>query len=58
MRVVFDHNLSPALARAFQELFRGQHEIVSLRDKFKPSVKDVDWIDGLSREGHWVCDFR
>ena len=54
MKVVFDNNLSPALARALQELFRGQHEIVALRDKFHGAPTDVEWITELSRDGTWV----
>ena len=54
MKVIFDNNLSPALARALQELFRGQHEIVALREKFHRSPTDVEWITELSRDGTWV----
>ncbi len=54
MRFLVDENLAPALARALQALFSGEHEIVHLRDKFGPSVKDVDWITTLSREGRWI----
>ncbi|WP_376091262.1 hypothetical protein ACE7GA_21400 [Roseomonas sp. CCTCC AB2023176] len=54
MRVFFDHNLSPALARALRELFRPEHEVVALREKFAPNISDVDWIDALNREGRWV----
>lgn len=54
MKVIFDNNLSPALARALQELFKGQHEIVALRDKFHGAPTDVEWITELSRDGSWV----
>lgn len=54
MRVLVDENLSPALARALQALFQGQHEIIHLRAKFGKGVKDVDWITTLSSEGRWV----
>ena len=54
MKVIFDNNLSPALARALQELFKGQHEIVALRDKFRGAPTDVQWITELSREGIWI----
>lgn len=49
-----DENLPPAMARALAALFVGKHEIVHLRDKFGPSVKDAEWIGALSAEGHWV----
>ena len=54
MKVVVDENLSPALARALNALFAGQHEVAHMRDKFGASVKDVDWIRRLSDEGHWI----
>lgn len=31
-----------------------EHEIVALKDKFSPSIKDVDLIEALSREGGWI----
>lgn len=54
MKVIFDENLSPALARGLSTLFVGEQEIVHIRDKFGPSVKDADWISLLSAEGRWV----
>jgi hypothetical protein len=54
VKVILDENLSPALARALAELFRGQHEVNHIRLKFGPGVKDIDWIDALSHEGHWI----
>jgi hypothetical protein len=52
--VIIDENLAPALARSLQELFRDEHEIVHLRRKFGPGVKDVDWITQLSQDGTWI----
>lgn len=54
MRVIFDENLSPALARALNALFAGEHEVAHIRDKFGPKVDDADWISALSAEGRWV----
>ena len=54
MKVIVDENLSPALARALNALFAGQHEFAHIRDKFGASVKDVDWIGRLSNEGRWI----
>jgi predicted nuclease of predicted toxin-antitoxin system len=54
VKVIIDENLSPALARALNALFDGEHQVVHIRDKFGPSVKDVDWIGGLSAEGRWI----
>ncbi|WP_075292161.1 DUF5615 family PIN-like protein [Pararhizobium arenae] len=54
MKVLFDHNLSPRLARSLQALFPDEHEIVALKDKFPPTIKDVDLIAELSKQGGWV----
>jgi hypothetical protein len=54
VRVILDENLSPALARALNALFDGHHEVDHIRLKFGPSVKDVEWINTLSQEGHWI----
>jgi hypothetical protein len=54
VKVLFDENLSPALARALSSLFAGEHEIVHLREKFGPAVSDREWITALSREGRWI----
>ncbi len=54
MKVFFDHNMSPALARATRELFRDRHEIAMLREKFRNDAPDIEWIGGLSREGRWL----
>lgn len=42
------------MARALAELFKRQHEITYLAEKFRPDISDVEWITELSREGHWV----
>ena len=54
MKVFFDHNMSPAMARAFRELFQKEHEIEFLAEKFRPSTPDIQWITALSQEGQWV----
>lgn len=51
MKVLIDENLPPALARSLDALFASQHEIIHLRSRFGPGVKDVEWITTLSREG-------
>ncbi|MER9534181.1 hypothetical protein NKI89_31095 [Mesorhizobium sp. M0309] len=51
MKALVDENLSPALARSLNALFAGEHEIVHIREKFGPGVKDVAWIAQLSTEG-------
>lgn len=54
MKVLVDENLPPALARSLAALFVGKHEIIHLKDKFGPAVKDLVWISALNSEGHWV----
>ncbi|MBB3904893.1 hypothetical protein GGR33_004419 [Methylobacterium brachythecii] len=46
--------MSPALARALRELFRDQHEIAILSEKFARTATDIEWISGLNREGRWI----
>lgn len=53
MKLLLDHNLSPKLARALQALF-DDHEVVSLRDKFRDQTPDEEWITALDREGGWA----
>ncbi|MCD2174758.1 DUF5615 family PIN-like protein [Rhizobium sp. C4] len=54
MKVLVDENLPPALARALNALFAGKHEIIHLRDRYGPGVKDTHWITDLSADGRWV----
>lgn len=54
MRVLIDENLPPALARALNALFAGEHEVHHLRDKFGAGVKDTEWISATSLDGRWV----
>ena len=54
MKIVLDENLSPALAKALNALFAGEHEVRHLREMYGPSVKDEEWIAKLSAEGRWV----
>lgn len=54
MKVVVDENLPPALAKALDALFAGEHRIVHIRDRYGPHVQDLQWIPELSQEGRWV----
>jgi len=54
VKVVIDENLPPALARALNALFAGEHEIIHIRDRFGPNVADERWIGALSQEGRWI----
>lgn len=54
MKVFIDENLPPALARALDALFAGEHAIIHIRDRYGPGVTDLEWIPELSRAGSWV----
>lgn len=54
MKLLVDENLPPALARALAALFPGKHEIIHLRERFGPAVKDIEWIKILGDEGKWI----
>ena len=42
------------MARALRELFKGEHEITYLADKFPRNISDLDWISSLSKDGQWI----
>ena len=54
MKVFVDENLSPALAKALNALFAGEHEVVHIRERFGPRVEDKVWIERMSEDGRWV----
>lgn len=53
MKLLFDNNISPKVARAINELMSSGDVSIPLRDKFPSNTKDVDWIAGLGAEGGW-----
>lgn len=53
VRVLFDHNMPPRLARALHEIISVDgHEAFALRDKFSPAIDDIDYFDQLGRD--WI----
>lgn len=55
VKVLFDHNMPPVIARALHELVsQDGHEAFARRDKFDNTVSDVDYFSELGREGDWV----
>ena len=54
MKVLLDENLAPALARALDALFNGEHTVVHLRGKFGSGVTDEKWINALNQDGRWI----
>ncbi len=59
MNFLFDNNLPPELARAFDVLSQKDgHRAMPLRDKFPEATGDEDWIPTLIRERHWAVVSR
>lgn len=54
MRLLCDNNVSPRIAHCLQALFKSQHEIVTLRERFAQNATDVEWITALSQQGGWA----
>lgn len=55
MRILFDNNISPKVARSINELKKSSQGdfAVALRDKFSPSTPDIQWIAALGAEKGW-----
>lgn len=53
MKLLFDNNVSPKVARAIEALLDEGDLAIPLRDKFSMSAKDIDWITALGAEGGW-----
>jgi len=55
VKLLFDHNISPKVARAIHELVKDRgFEARPLRDRFPPDASDRAWISELGREGGWA----
>jgi hypothetical protein len=54
VKLLFDHNVSPKVARAIHELIKGDSEAAALRDKFPQDTADIDWINQLGQERGWA----
>lgn len=53
VRVLFDHNMPPRIARALHELIKCDgHESFALRDIFPTSISDIDYFNSLNKD--WV----
>lgn len=53
MKLLVDHNLSPAIPRSLQHLFP-THKFVALSEKFPANTSDIDWMAELDRDGGWA----
>jgi len=54
VKLLVDHNLSPAIARSLQHLYP-DHKFVALRHRFQTDISDVEWMAELDREGGWAA---
>ncbi|TFL18873.1 hypothetical protein [Jannaschia formosa] len=53
VKLLFDHNMPPALARAVHPIIEIEgHEAYALREKFRPDIDDITLFKALS--GEWV----
>lgn len=55
VKVLFDHNMPPSIARALHEIAKVDgHECCALRDKFSNKIEDIDLFEQLGREKDWI----
>ena len=55
VRVLFDHNMPPAIARALHEIIvKDGHAAHALRDIFPPDISDFDYFDALGKGSGWI----
>lgn len=55
MKLFVDENLPPALARALDAIFKPEHLVQHVIDKFgRRGLLDEEWIPALGAEGGWV----
>jgi hypothetical protein len=53
VKLLVDHNLSPAIPRSLQHLYP-THTFAALSDRFQAATSDIDWMAELDREGGWA----
>ena len=55
VKVLFDHNMPPAIARAVHEIIKQDgHEAYALQDRFARNIADIDYFTELGRDGDWL----
>ena len=55
VKVLFDHNMPPVLARTLHALVSAEgHEAYSLRDRFPTNISDIELFTELGRERDWI----
>ena len=55
VKVLFDHNMPPVLARMLNVLLEQDgHNAFALRDKFPTNIGDIEYFNELGKEKDWV----
>ena len=54
MKLFFDNNLSPRLARGLDALVQPDHRVTHLKDRFAANTADEAWMRELAREPDWI----
>ncbi|MGR3466233.1 MAG: PIN-like domain-containing protein [Shimia sp.] len=55
MKVLFDHNMPPRMARTLHAFIeRDGHSAVALRDKFAQNISDIAYFTALGTERDWI----
>lgn len=55
MKVLFDHNMPPSIARGLNEILKTTgHSAIPLKDKFDKGIDDIVYFDQLGRERNWI----
>ena len=55
VKVLFDHNMPPAIARALNEVISlDGHAAYALRDKFPVNITDIQYFGQLGSEADWI----
>lgn len=55
VKALFDHNMSPYIARALDLIVSQQgHEAWALKDKFNVKISDIELFTQLGKEKNWI----
>jgi hypothetical protein len=54
VRLFFDNNLSPRLARSLHVLVTPEHQVVHLKELFAANTPDEIWMRALAQQEDWV----
>lgn len=55
VKVLFDHNMPPRLARALHQIIEPDgHEAHALRDRFDTKITDIEYFEILGADKSWI----